>query len=167
MEKFERRLTENFKLIRDKRAMRPGDRISRFMAEIGRADLVLVVLSEKYLHSVYCMRELLHLYNTSLGERAEFMDKVVPLRVGDVSISRALDRAAHIKYWRQEHEQLDAALTDLDHASVGEADRTELLLMKDFQHRVSDMLAWVADTLMPQGAEQSAPDSGPCITNSP
>ncbi len=150
---FERRLPGNFQLVRDKREMRPGDWISRFMAEIGRADLVLVVLSEKYLRSVYCMRELLYLFNTSLGEREAFMRKVVPLRVGDVPISRALDRTAHIKHWKQEHEKLDAALADLDHASVGEADRAELLAMNDFQYRVSDMLAWMADTLMPQGTE--------------
>ena len=81
------------------------------------------------------------------------MHKVVPLIVGDVSISRALDRAAHVKYWKQEHEKLDVALADLDHASVGEADRAELLWIKDFQHRISDMLAWVVDTLMPQGTE--------------
>jgi hypothetical protein len=37
--------------------------------------------------------------------------------------------------------------------SVGEADRAEWLAIQDFQHRVSDMLAWVADTLMPQGTE--------------
>lgn len=153
VDEFERRLPENFKLIRDKSAMRPGDWISRFMADIGRADLVLVVLSDKYLRSVYCMRELLHLFNTSLGEREGFMRKVVPLSVGDLRVSRALDRAAHVKHWKQEHGKLDAALADLDHASVGEADRAEILLLKDFQHRVSDMLAWVADVLMPQGTE--------------
>lgn len=153
MDKIARRLPKNFKLIRDKSAMRPGDWISRFMMDIGRADLVLVVLSDKYLRSVYCMRELLHLFNTSLGEREGFMRKVVPLSVGDLRASRALDRAAHVKHWKQEHETLDAALADLDHASVGEANRAELLLLKDFQHRVSDMLAWVADVLMPQGTE--------------
>lgn len=36
------------------------------------------VSSEKYLRSVYCMRELLHLFNASLGEREVFMRKLVP-----------------------------------------------------------------------------------------
>jgi hypothetical protein len=36
---------------------------------------------------------------------------------------------------------------------VGDADRAEWLTIQDFQHRVSDMLSWVADTLMPHGAE--------------
>ena len=45
VDEFEQRLPKPFKLIRDKSAMRPGDWISNFMAEIGRAELVLVVLS--------------------------------------------------------------------------------------------------------------------------
>lgn len=33
------------------------------------------------------------------------------------------------------------------------ADREEWLAIQDFQHRVSDTMAWVADVLMPRGAE--------------
>lgn len=32
------------------------------------------------------------------------------------------------------------------------ADREEWLAIQDFQHRVSDIMAWVADVLMPRGA---------------
>jgi len=53
---------DRFEFRRDKTHMRTGDWISHFMAEIGRADRVLVVLSDKYLRSPNCMRELLHLY---------------------------------------------------------------------------------------------------------
>jgi hypothetical protein len=35
--------------------MQPGDLISAFMKRIGRADRVIVVLSDKYLRSPYCM----------------------------------------------------------------------------------------------------------------
>ena len=153
VDEFERRLPENFKLIRDRGAMRPGDWISRFMADIGRADLVLVVLSDKYLRSVYCMRELLHLFNTSLGDRDRLMQRMVPLVVGELKCGRARDRDPYVTYWEEQHAALDKVLKKRGLASVGEADRAEWLAMQDFQHRVSDMLAWVADTLMPQGTE--------------
>jgi internalin A len=153
VDEIERRLPENFKLIRDKTDMRPGDWISRFMADIGRADLVLVVLSDKYLRSVYCMRELLHLFNTSLGDRDRLMQRMVPLVVGELKCSRARDRDPYVTYWEEEHATVDALLKKRGWASVGEADRGEWLAIQDFQHRISDMLAWVADTLMPQGAE--------------
>jgi hypothetical protein len=45
-------------IIRDKNAMRSGDLISDFIKRIALADHVIVVLSDKYLHSTYCMTEL-------------------------------------------------------------------------------------------------------------
>jgi internalin A len=156
VDQLERKLARHVKLVRDRNVIRPGDWISRFMADIGRADCVLVILSEQYLRSLYCMRELLFLFNTSLGERERFMQRIVPLTVGNVRFSRARDRAEHIRYWKHERKKLDVLLADLGHASVGDADRAELLLIIDVQHRLSDMLAWVADVLMPRSAELSS-----------
>lgn len=153
VDEFEKRLPKSFRLIRDKSAMRAGDWISRFIQEIGRADMVLVVLSEKYLRSVYCMRELLYLHDTSQGERATFMRRIVPLIVGDLSCARARDRHLYVEHWEQEHANLNALLKQRDLTTVGEADRRELLAIQGFRQHVSDLLAWVADTLMPQGAE--------------
>ncbi len=153
---FAQQLPKPFRLIRDKAAMRPGDWISIFMREIGRADRVLIVLSEKYLRSVYCMRELLYLYQTSLGERTDFLNRVVVLTVGDtLKFSRASERAAHVLYWQEEDKKLDVILSQLDRISISDADRAEQLAIKDFAHRVSDILSWVSDTLMPRASGSS------------
>ena len=159
---FVQQLPESFTLIRDKTAMRPGDWIPTFMRHIGRGDHVLVVLSEKYLQSVYCMRELLYLYQTSLGERADFLDRVVVLTVGDtLKFSRAADRAAHALYWQEEDKKLDLTLSQLERISISDADRAEQRAIKDFAHHVSDILSWVAGTLMPKasGASQESIDA--------
>ena len=99
------------------------------------------------------MRELLHLHNSSLGEKDAFLRKLVPLTLGDLQIARARDRAGYIQYWKRENEKTEARFAGLDFYSIGAEDRAEMLAMKDFQHRVPDMLAWVADTLMPRGTE--------------
>ena len=153
VDEIERRLPPTLELKRDKSELRPGDWISRFMQEIGRAQFVLVVLSDKYVRSVYCMRELLYLHHTSLGEKEAFLHKLVPLTLSDLKISRAKDRAGYIQFWKHEREETEAKFAGLDHVSFGGEDRTELLAILDFQHHVSDMLAWVGDTLMPRGAE--------------
>ncbi|GEM_PF-2552705 len=153
VDEFAQRLPKHFNLIRDKNAMRPGDWISTFMAEIGRAELVLVVLSDKYLHSVYCMSELLHLFNRSLGDRGNLMQRILPLVVGELHCARARDRDAYVTYWEQEYTDLNALLKKRGIDSVGEADRRELLAIQAFKQQVSDLLAWIADTLMPQGVE--------------
>jgi internalin A len=61
-------------LRRDKRELRPGHWISEFEREIARADRVIVVLSPKYLESIYCMQELIHLYAQVLGDRVRLQE---------------------------------------------------------------------------------------------
>jgi hypothetical protein len=56
-------------IIRDRAAMAPGDRISEFMARIGRGDRVIVFLSDKYLKSTYCMTELFEVWRQLPGAR--------------------------------------------------------------------------------------------------
>jgi hypothetical protein len=63
---------EGWNVLRDKKVMRPGELISGFMKRIGRADHVIVVLSDKYLQSTYCMTELHSIYQRSLGEKEDF-----------------------------------------------------------------------------------------------
>jgi internalin A len=143
---------DRFEFRRDKTHMRNGDWISSFMAEIGRADRVLVVLSDKYLRSPNCMRELLHLFQRSQGDRADLMGRVVTVILGDLKIDRAIDRLTYVRHWRDEYAALESAYRELGVTAMGAADREEWLAIQDFQHRVSDIMAWVADVLMPRGA---------------
>ena len=55
---------ENWKVVYDKNELRPSHLISTFMKTLGHADLVIVVLSAKYLRSPYCMTELHALIKT-------------------------------------------------------------------------------------------------------
>src|SRR5690349_5903289 len=79
----ETREKDGWHIIRDKTDMRPGDLISRFMKRIGLADHMIVVLSDKYLRSPYCMTELYYIYQRSIGEKEEFLRRIVPLRLDD------------------------------------------------------------------------------------
>jgi len=40
---------------------------------------VIVVLSAKYLHSPYCMTELYSIYQRAVGEKEEFLRRIIPL----------------------------------------------------------------------------------------
>jgi internalin A len=74
---------EGWNIIRDKNAMRSGDLISGFMKRIGFADHVIVVSSDKYLRSRYCMAELYGIYQRSLGEKEGFLRRIIPLPLAD------------------------------------------------------------------------------------
>jgi TIR domain len=49
---------DGWHILRDSNVLRSGELISGFMKRIGLADHVIVVLSDKYLRSPYCMTEL-------------------------------------------------------------------------------------------------------------
>ena len=63
---------DGFKPVRDRNEMRPGDRISAFIRRLTRADLVVAVISDKYLRSSYCMHEIHGLWQKS-QEDADLM----------------------------------------------------------------------------------------------
>jgi internalin A len=117
-------------------------KIPGFAEEIGRADHVLVVLSNKYLRSPNCMRELLHLFQRSQGDRADLMGRIVAVIPPGLKIDRARDRLVYVRHWRDEYAALEADYRELGVTAMGAADREEWLAIQDFQHRVSDIMAW-------------------------
>lgn len=145
-----RLIGEGYDVKRDKRSMRPGDWISDFMREIGQAERVCVVLSEKYVHSPYCMRELLYLYQSSCGDKADFLNRIVPLVLEDAKLSKTTDRLAHVRYWNEQLTELTDAIKGLDLATLGGA-VADMTMIRDFCHHTELMLRHVSDHLMPRG----------------
>ncbi len=141
-------------VIRDKKALGWGESISKFMQRIGRADRVFVILSDKYLKSPYCMFELFEVWRTSRSDPAKFSERVKAYVLPPAEISTPIDRVRHAIYWKQKYEELDAAVKPHGLGILGEADLKQYKLMQDFAHRVSDILATVADILQPHSFEE-------------
>jgi hypothetical protein len=112
------RLCESLKkdgwtILRDNNVMRSGDLISGFMKRIGLADHVIVILSEKYLGSIYCMTELHSIYQRSVGEKEAFLRRIIPVVLDDAQIAAWRDRVAHAQHWRAEFEEMQQHFKDL------------------------------------------------------
>ena len=152
VDQLETKFSASYTFRRDRAAMRSGDWVSKFIAEIGQSQCVLVVFSEKYLKSSYCMRELLHLHQSSLGDKAAMLERIVPIVLGDAKIDDAVARLNVARHWKAERERLELATQGLNPLAWGDTTRNELLRIHDFEHHSADMLAWVADVLMPRGA---------------
>ena len=56
-----------------------GERISGFIRRLTRADLVVAVISDKYLRSPYCMYEIYRLWQRSQGDPDELARRLVPV----------------------------------------------------------------------------------------
>ena len=144
---------EGWKVVRDRTALHYGDLISTFMKRIGQADHVIVVLSDKYLQSTYCMTELYAIYQRSVGEKEDFLGRVIPLTLQDARISTWRDRVEHAKYWQTEFQAMELNFKD-----VGEQDFKLYKAMQDWHNRVGDILAYVNDVLHPHGFEAIVKD---------
>jgi internalin A len=77
---------EGYKILRDINQIRMGDQISDFMKRIGRGQRIIAILSDQYLRSPYCMTELHYIYQRSLGEKEDFLSRIIPVTLEDANI---------------------------------------------------------------------------------
>ena len=154
---YEALTQEGLSPIRDRNAMRPGDRISAFIDRLTRADHVVAVISDKYLRSPYCMYEIYRLWQKSQEDADLMAERVVPIVLPEVKIGRLPERVPYIKYWRQQHEELEAAFNEVGTALAPESLR-ELRLVRDFAHHVDGILVFLQDVLMPRKLEAHLDD---------
>jgi len=95
---LEKALEENqIHLIRDKNVLEYKGSIIDFMKRIGKGDGVIVVLSDKYLKSSYCMFELIEIYDND-----NFKDRIFPIVLGDANIFEGEGILAYKEYWKSE-----------------------------------------------------------------
>jgi Leucine-rich repeat (LRR) protein len=144
---------ERWNLIRDKGALDYGDQISDFMKTLGQARLVIVVLSEKYLRSTACMTELYDIYKNAQQQKAEFLNRIIPLVLQDANIGNWRGRAAYAEHWETEFKAMEQHLTRL-----GEDDLKLYRAMRRWHNEVGDMLAYVNDKLVPHGFDEIVKD---------
>jgi internalin A len=147
---LESSLQADFDVRRDERATRSGDRISEFMREIGRGARVLVLLSDPYLRSPNCMRELLHLYHRHLENAHDLRKHVLPLILDADLTSTAKQRLGYVKFWKQRLIELKEETAGLDPVECLPTHH-EMAMIEEFRLKTEDMLIFLDDILMPRG----------------
>lgn len=152
-----RSLEADFDVRRDEVAMREGGRISEFMREIGRGARVLVLLSDAYLRSPNCMRELLHLYHRHLENAQDLQKHVLPLILDANLTSSAKQRLGHVRFWKQHLAELREETAGLDPVECLPTHH-EMAMIEEFRLKTEDMLIFLDDILMPRGMDRIAAD---------
>jgi Leucine-rich repeat (LRR) protein len=149
--------TNGFQPVRDCNHMRSGDRISAFIRQLTRADLVVAVISDKYLRSSYCMSEIHGLWQKSQADADLMAERLVPVVLPEVQITRPGDRAPYVRYWREQKEELEELLRELGPDLDPEIFR-ELRLIRSFSQEVDGILVFLQDVLMPNKLEAQLDD---------
>jgi internalin A len=143
---------DGFKPVRDRNEMRPGDRISAFIRRLTRADLVVAVISDKYLRSSYCMHEIYKLWQKSQTDADGMIERLVPIVLPEVKIEGLAERAPYVRYWKAHLEELRELHRELGEDLDPETLR-ELRLVRGFAQDVDGILRFLQDVLMPRKLE--------------
>jgi internalin A len=135
----------NIEILRDKQSMVFGASIRSFMLDIARSQRIFIFLSDKYLKSTYCMRELYETWRECRQDAEELKQRVRVFKLPDANISDVHARAAYREYWDREHQRRNAL-----HQQIGLRgnDLDELDFIESLKHRdLMKVLGVFQDTL--------------------
>lgn len=134
-------MARGIELCYDKKKLGYGDSIRQFMNQIGAAGHIVLVLSEAYFKSDYCMYELCRIH-----ENGGFHKRVSPIVLARTPLYKPVERVRYLKHWEKEIAALEAELADLDDPKHTQHTRAELddyakfrRLIDQLQHTLADM----------------------------
>ncbi|MBI5817569.1 MAG: TIR domain-containing protein [Verrucomicrobia bacterium] len=142
-------------ILRDRDQLKPGDRINEFMDRLSESNLIITIISDKYLRSEYCMYELFKIYRNCSDNPDRFLKKVIPLVLPDANVNTTSGRFSYAKYWLKEKKSLEQQFGE-DWEIVGETVLKKYKVMSEFARNASDILEHLCDVLMPRDFDRMA-----------
>jgi len=130
---------QGVELVRDVRRVGYGESIRAFMDEVGAADQVVLVLSEAYFRSPYCLYEL-----RAVAEHQDFRRRVHPVVLAGCGLHDPLWWIDIVAHWEEQGRVLEAKLSTISRANIGPLNRA-LDEYADFRRLVAGHMATLAD----------------------
>jgi internalin A len=141
---------------RDRERMKSGASIDRFAKEISSAHRIIAVMSDKSLHSEYCMvRELFRAYKRCEFDRADFQEKVIAIMTEDArpylrGHSAWTELARH---WQERIQRKRQDLLDIDRERRNQDLWQFADLEAEMAERLQGMIEALIDVIMPREFE--------------
>jgi predicted Rossmann-fold nucleotide-binding protein len=135
-------IAQNYKLIRDRNYLSLGKSIQNFMQEIGSGNYVIVVISDKYLKSEYCMFEAVEIMKYK-----DYEQKIFPVLLEDADIYSKDGQFKYINYWKQQKHKIDQIINadlqlNADSAMNSVADK-----IREISQKIDNFILFIADKL--------------------
>lgn len=128
-------------VIRDKKSLKYKASLKEFMQSIREQDFVLMIISEEYLKSLNCMREVIE-----LSKEKDFKKKIIQVVLNNTNIYNAKGRFSIHNYWNKEYEELKQLATKTDPTRLSSI-AEELKLMNDICNNILSFTAFLADEI--------------------
>ena len=134
-------LRHGYDVRREKTKLGYGKLISAFMKEMGSGGCVIVVLSDKYLHSHFCMYELLEVHRNH-----HFHDRVCPVVLADaVGLRDDMYRLGCSKYWADKFKEYAKEYGRLNRHFLSPQEVERYSSYREICHEVGKLLGFIAD----------------------
>lgn len=131
---------EGLEITFDKKDLGYRESITRFMEKLGEADAIIMVISNKYLHSEYCMFELLQIYDNK-----NILDRIFPIVLDEVNIAKSTDRLELVKYWEDQSNNLEIKMRELQSLSNIEGIGEDLNLYYNIRSKIAKLTSILKD----------------------
>jgi hypothetical protein len=93
---------EEIEIRRDRTHLEFGDDITEFARKIGKANIIVVVICQKYLESEFCMREL-----NQIRLNGRFEERIIPMVLESVQLHDAAKRTEYAQFWKTKTAETD------------------------------------------------------------
>lgn len=126
-------------LVRDVQDIEYKSSISSFMEKIRDTDFALLLISEDYLKSKNCLKEVIHL----LKEK-EYKDKILPIIIGHPAVYNSEGRLSYTTYWLNEKIQLENLIKTLPATAIINEIK-ELKVLENISSNINEFLTYISD----------------------
>ena len=143
-ELYESLKSEGYFVFRDKMDLDYKGLISGFMEKIGKGDIVIVAISDKYLKSPYCMFELLEIYRNSKFTKEQFVKVVYPIRLENIALNKPGVQSNYFDYWNEREKEWKQLI--LKHGNrIKPAQFNEFDKVRSIHNQLGDLLEHLND----------------------
>lgn len=98
-------IDDGFNVLRDKMDLEYGGPIGAFMKELGKGDLIVVFISDKYAKSPNCMFELNEIARNSKLEEELFRTRILPVPVERIRFDDPDVLETYFQHWEEEEKK--------------------------------------------------------------
>ena len=129
----------------DRKQLFPGGRIRSFTRNLGKGDVILVVLSDRYLKSESCMFELYSIWWRARQDPGLSHRGVMTLALPDATLRTPGEILAVSDYWFNQQGDLKAQLEQGGLDAMGASISIRLKMIQQFSRHTVDMLEFLTD----------------------
>jgi internalin A len=114
--------------------------ISDFMHELGRGGCVVVLISDAYLKSPFCMFELLE-----IDRNQEFRERICPIILPDARLHTLVDRLTYVEHWQEQFTRIEQLIQRNFRVLSASGSLQEYEKYREITYHADKLVSYLAD----------------------